>query len=388
VAQNPNTSLRIAIAALVLATGLLLSFGLVMVYSATTVQWGVYYLTRQLMWALLGVGACVIAATLDYSLLKKLAWLLFVVAVVFLVLVLCSPLGIERNHARRWFGYGNTSLFQPSELAKPALIVLLAWYGDRFQRHLTSFRRGLVVPGLLIGLVAGLVFVEPDFGTGILIGTIGCAMLIVAGVRLRQIVPVALCALVGLGAFMVHNPKCVDRIVHGWLDQEKNKEGPAYQAYQAKLAIGSGGWKGLGIGNGVHKLGFVPEAHTDFIFSAIGEETGLIGTMGVVAVFVVLVMSGVVTARFAQDTFGMLLAFGITFWIGLQAVINIGVVTSALPNKGLPLPFISYGGSNLVVSLGSVGVLLSIGLRALRRQVVPVEEVEPDEIAEPEPARC
>lgn len=387
-AHNPTISLRIAIAALVLATGVLLSFGLVMVYSATTVQWGVYYLTRQLMWALLGVGACVIAATLDYGLLKKLAWPLFVVAVVLLALVLVSPLGIERNHAKRWFGYGKTSLFQPSELAKPALIVLLAWYGERFQRQMKSFRRGLVVPGLLIGLVAGLIFVEPDFGTGILIGTIGGAMLIVAGVRLRQVVPVALCVLVGLGAFMVHNPKCVERIFDGWLDQEKNKEGAAYQAYQAKLAMGSGGWKGLGIGNGVHKLGFVPEAHTDFIFSAIGEETGLVGTMGVVAVFVVLVMSGIVTARYAQDTFGMLLAFGITFWIGLQAVINIGVVTSALPNKGLPLPFISYGGSNLVVSLGSVGVLLSIGLRALRRQAVLVQEVEPDEIAEPEPARC
>ncbi len=371
-----------------LATGVLLSFGLVMVYSTTMVQWGTYYLTRQLMWALLGVGVCVVAATLDYALFKKLAWLLFFAAVVFLVLVLVSPLGIERNNARRWFGYGRTSLFQPSELAKLALIILLAWYCDRFERQMKSFRRGLLVPGLLIGLVGGLVFVEPDFGTGILIGTIGGAMLIVAGVSLRHAVPLALCALLGLGMFAWHNPKCFERIIPGWLDQEKNKEGAAYQSYQAKLAIGSGGWKGLGIANGVHKLGFVPEAHTDFIFSVIGEETGLIGTLGVIAGFAVFVVSGIITAKYARDTFGTLLAFGITFWIGLQAAINIGVVTSALPNKGLPLPLISYGGSNLVVTLCSVGILLSIGLRALACQSAHFEEVEPDEIAEPELSRC
>lgn len=371
-----------------LATGALLSFGLVMVYSTTMVQWGTYYFTRQLIWALFGVGVCVIAATIDYRILKRLAWPMFLLVIVCLALVLVSPLGIERNHARRWLGYNRTSLFQPSELAKPALIILLAWYADRFPRHLSSFKGGLVVPGLLIGLVAGLVFVEPDFGTAILIGAIGGVMLIIGGVRLRHVVPVALCALIGLGAFMLYNPKCANRIFHGWLDQEKNKEGIAYQAYQAKLAIGSGGWKGLGIGNGVHKLGFVPEAHTDFIFSVIGEETGLIGTIGVMVAFILLVVGGILTARHARDTFGMLLAFGITFWIGLQAAINIGVVTSALPNKGLPLPFISYGGSSLVVTLGSIGVLVNIGLRSLAHQVTPIDEVEPEEIAEPELARC
>ncbi|MCS7337729.1 MAG: putative lipid II flippase FtsW [Verrucomicrobiae bacterium] len=385
---EPDTKLRVALTALAVSAAVLLSFGLVMVYSATVVRWDAYYFTKQLLWSVLGLGVCVAAAAVPQSALKKIGWLVLAAAVVCLVLVLVSPFGVERNHARRWFGFGTTSLFQPSELAKLGLIVALAWYGDRYQRQMRSFVRGLIVPGIMIGLVAGLVFVEPDFGTGILIGVIGGAILLVAGVRLLHVAPVALCVLVCLGVFMWHNPKCRVRIFEGWRNQTQNIDGPAYQAFQAKLAIGSGGWKGLGIGDGVYKQGFVPEAHTDFILSVIGEEAGLVGTMGVLILFVVLVISGMTIARHAQDTFGMLLAFGITFWIGLQAAINIGVVTSALPNKGLPLPLISYGGSNLVVTLGSIGLLLNVAVNALRADAPATPSVEPEEIAEPELTRC
>ncbi len=386
-AHDPARTVRAASAGLIICVAALLALGLVMVYSATMPQWGTYYLTRQLLWAVLGLGACVIAASIEYRLLRRVAWLVFALAVALLALILVSPLGIARNGAVRWFGYGRTSLFQPSEFAKLALILILAWYADRYQRQMKTWWRGLVVPGLLICFVAGLVFVEPDFGTAILIAGVGGAMLIVAGVRFLHILPVGLAGLTGLVAFMIHNPKCIERVWRGWVKLSENKDGAAYQAYQAMLAFGSGGWKGLGLGNSRQKLGFLPEHHTDFIFSILGEELGLV-TLLVVVCFVIFVICGTCIARNARDTFGTLLAFGITFWIGLQAAINIGVVTSALPNKGLPLPFISYGGSNLTVALSGVGVLLSIALRSVRSDVVAADEIEAVEIPEPALSRC
>lgn len=386
-AHDPARTVRAASAGLIICVAALLALGLVMVYSATMPQWGTYYLTRQLLWAVLGLGACVIAASIEYRLLRRVAWLVFALAVALLALILVSPLGIARNGAVRWFGYGRTSLFQPSEFAKLALILILAWYADRYQRQMKTCWRGLVVPGLLICFVAGLVFVEPDFGTAILIAGVGGAMLIVAGVRFLHILPVGLAGLTGLVAFMIHNPKCIERVWRGWVKLSENKDGAAYQAYQAMLAFGSGGWKGLGLGNSRQKLGFLPEHHTDFIFSILGEELGLV-TLLVVVCFVIFVICGTCIARNARDTFGTLLAFGITFWIGLQAAINIGVVTSALPNKGLPLPFISYGGSNLTVALGGVGVLLSIALRSVRSDVVAADAIEAVEIPEPALSRC
>jgi cell division protein FtsW len=183
--------------------------------------------------------------------------------------------------------------------------------------------------------------------------------LLVAGVRWKYIVPPVMLAGVGLAVSLLHDPMRIRRIF-SWLYLEENKSGVGYQAYQAMLALGSGGWLGLGLGNGRQKLGFVPENHTDFILSIIGEELGLVATLLVVLGFVGIIICGISIAMTSRDTFGMLLASGITFLIGLQAFINIGVVTSALPNKGLPLPFISYGGSNLLIMLVTVGLLLSI----------------------------
>ena len=180
---------------------------------------------------------------------------------------------------------------------------------------------------------------------------------------MRFFVPPVVAAIVALGVSIWHDPMRMKR-VFSWLYLEENKEGVGYQAWQAMLALGSGGWDGLGLGNGRQKLGFVPEHHTDFIFSIIGEELGLIATIGVVIGFMGIVGCGVVIASRAKDTFGRLLATGITFLIGLQAFINIGVVTSALPNKGISLPFISYGGSNLLVMMTAIGLLLSVARQA------------------------
>jgi cell division protein FtsW len=239
----------------------------------------------------------------------------------------------------------------------------LAWYGEHFQRQMPGWKRGILMPGLLIGCVLGLIFIEPDRGTTILMASVSGTMLLIAGVRWKYVLPPVLLALVGLGISLLHDDMRRKRIF-SWLYLEESKSGVGYQAYQAMLALGAGGWTGLGLGNGRQKLGFVPENHTDFIFSIIGEELGLIATLLVIVAFVAIVVCGIYIALNARDTFGLLLGSGITFLIGMQAFINIGVVTSALPNKGLPLPFISYGGSNLLMMLTSVGLLLSIARKA------------------------
>jgi len=259
--------------------------------------------------------------------------------------------------------------FQPSELGKIALIIMLAWYGDRYQRQMQTWKRGILFPGALIALTLGLVFVEPDRGTTILLAAVSGMMLLIAGVRLKCIVLPVLLGVAGLAVSLLHDPMRLRRIF-GWWDMEQHKDGVGYQAYQAMIALGSGGWTGLGLGNGRQKLGFVPEDHTDFIFSIIGEELGLIATLLVVLAFVVIAICGIYIALRARDPFGSLLAAGVTFLISLQAAINIGVVTSALPNKGLPLPFISYGGSNLLAMLTGVGLLFSIARQAPAREKV------------------
>jgi cell division protein FtsW len=304
-------------------------------------------------------------------LLKKLAWPLFIFALILLTLVLLPlPHGITKkiNGAHRWFVLPGIRL-QPSELGKIALIILLAWYGDRYQRHMQNWKRGVVLPGLLIAFALGLIFIEPDRGTTILLAVVGGAMLLVAGVRWKYIVPPLLFGGIVLAVSILRDPMRMRRIF-SWWDLEQHKDGVGYQAYQAMIALGSGGWFGLGLGNGRQKLGFVPENHTDFIFSIIGEELGLIATLLVVLAFVVIAICGIYIALNSRDPFGLLLAVGVTFLIGLQAAINIGVVTSALPNKGLPLPFISYGGSNLLAMLACVGILFSVARHAPAREKI------------------
>src|SRR6266487_3311764 len=344
--------MKVAVTTLAFCVAALLALGMVMLYSTSmgmvmrapgTPQVGTHYLLMQLIWCALGLGLCMTATSLDYRLLKKVAWPLFSLAVVLLALVLEKHLGSVRGHARRWFSFGSVS-FQPSELAKLSVVILLAWYGERFQRQMHTGLRGIVWPGLLIAPVLGLIFVEPDRGTTILLAAVGGTMLLIAGVRWKYFVPPIVLGSIALAVSIWHDPMRMKRIF-SWLDLEEHKSG-------------------LGLGNSRQKLGFVPEHHTDFIFSIIGEELGLVATLLVVVVFVVIVICGIYVALNARDTFGFLLGSGLTFLIGLQAFINIGVVTSALPNKGLPLPFISYGGSNLLAMPTCVGLLLSIARQA------------------------
>jgi cell division protein FtsW len=354
--------MKVAITLLVFCVAALLALGMVMLYSSSMTQVGAHYLLMQLIWCGLGLVSCLIMASVDYALLRKFAWPLLGCSVILLTLVLVPQIGLKVNGARRWLGAGGFRL-QPSELAKVALLVITAWYCERYQRQMGDWKRGLVIPGLVLGPVLMLIFVEPDRGTTILMAGILSAMLLIAGVRWEYFAVPAILGGSLLGFSLWHDPMRMKRIF-AWLYLEENKSGVGYQAYQAMLALGSGGWFGLGLGNGRQKLGFVPEHHTDFILSIIGEELGLVATLGVVLAFVILVVCGVYIALRARDAFGLMLGSGITFLIGCQAFINVGVVTSALPNKGLPLPFISYGGSNLLLMLTCVGILLSIARHA------------------------
>jgi cell division protein FtsW len=354
--------MKAAVTMLVFCVAALLALGIVMLYSSSMAQAGTRFLLMQLVWCAIGLGLCLAATLIDYRWLKKFAWPLFGLAIGLLLLVFVPQIGIRVNGARRWIHWGSIR-FQSSELAKLALIIVLAWYGEHFQRQMPTWKRGVVIPAAFIGVILALVFIEPDRGTTILLGSVSAVMLIIAGVRWTYIVPPVALALAGLGVSLARDPMRARRIF-SWLDLEAHKSGVGYQAYQAMIALGAGGWTGLGLGNGRQKMGFVPENHTDFIFSIIGEELGLITTLLVVIGFAGVIVCGIYIALNARDTFGMLLGSGITFLIGLQAIINIGVVTSALPNKGLPLPFISYGGSNLLMMLIAVGILLSIARHA------------------------
>ncbi len=363
---------------LVICVAGLLSLGLVMLYSASMAEVGARYLVMQLIWGGLGLGCCIAAASLDYRWLKKVSWVPLIFAVVLLAWVMID--GKRINGAKRWLIYGPVR-FQPSELAKLGLIIAVAWYGEHFQRQMPTWKRGIMIPAGFIAMVLGLIFVEPDRGTTILMILVCGAMLLLAGVEWKYFIPPICLVVGGLAVSLLCDPMRLHRMT-GWLHLEEHKEGVGYQAYHAMVALGTGGWLGLGLGNGEQKLGFVPENHTDFILSVIGEELGLIATLLVVAAFVLFMICGLVIAKNARDTFGFLMAAGLTLLIGIQAFINIGVVTSALPNKGLPLPFISYGGSNLLIMLVCVGLLLSVA-----RQGKPAQKSEV-ELDEKVPARA
>jgi cell division protein FtsW len=350
---------------LIFCVAVLIGLGMVMLYSASMTMElnksavGAQLLLSQLHWFLFGLACCVVAAIMDYRWLKRLSAWLLAFSVLLLLLVFAPVIGPSIHGAHRWICFPGLPHFQSSEFAKLALIIFLAAYGERYQRQIAGFKKGLVIPGAIMALALGLIFVEPDRGCTILLASVCGVMLIVAGVRLSYLVaPVALLS-VGLALSFLHDPMRMRRIM-AWLHPEQNEGGVGYQAHEAMIALGSGGWTGLGLGNGRQKLGFVPEHHTDFIFSIIGEELGLVATMTVVLLFIALAICGVFIARRSSDAFGLLLGTGLTFMIGFQAFINIGVVTSVLPNKGMPLPFISYGGSNLVLMLVSVGLLTSI----------------------------
>jgi cell division protein FtsW len=363
---------------LIFCVAVLLGLGMITLYSSSMniefhrLAVGSDFLRSQMVWAVFGLAGCAVAAAVDYQRWKPMAPWILAFSAFLLILVFVPHIGWAATAGRggggavgahRWISLPFLPHFQPSELAKLAMILFLASYADRYPRQMGTFKRGILIPGAVIAVIVGLVFVEPDRGCAILLAAVAGMLLLIAGAHLRYLTPAGLAGLGGLAYSLFHDPMRHGRIF-AWLHPELTKEGAGYQAYQAMIALGSGGWTGVGLGDSRQKLGFIQEHHTDFIFAIIGEELGLVATLAVVLFFVALLFCGIYIARRACDPFGRLLAAGITFMISIQAFINMGVATSLLPNKGMPLPFISYGGSNLLLMLVSVGLLLSIARSA------------------------
>lgn len=342
----------------------LLAVGTVVVFSASATAalqitgTPYYFVERQLMWAVLGLVVMIVAARYDYWHYQKWALPLFGVSMVLLVAVLIPHIGISINGSRRWLGAGSLQV-QPSELAKIGMIFLFARLFTLNQDRLKSFWHG-IVPHLAIAVVIFvLVLAEPDLGTTVAIAGTFFVMLFVAGARKRHLGALFASALPALGIVIAIEPYRLQRIV-AFTNPWKHAQGSGFHTIQGLLALGSGGIFGLGLGYSRQALGYLPESYTDFIFAVLGEELGLLGAVGVVILFMIVAWRGYRIAMQAPDLFSSLLATGFTTMIAIQAAINIGVVTATLPVTGITLPFISYGGSSLVLSLAGVGVLLNI----------------------------
>lgn len=345
----------------------LMALGVLMVYSASSAraelsyQDAAYFLWRQLAWAVVGVATLAAAMRVDHRRLERWARPALIVSLVLLALVLVPHVGHTAKGAQRWFRVGSFS-FQPSELVKLTLVVWLAAHLTRESARLPDWRRGVLPAAIPLAAAAGLVIVEPDLGTALFLGAVGAAMMLVGGVPVRKL------ALLGLGAVPVVLWQVVSRwevvtrrfAVFGGEPGETN-----HQVQQSLIALGSGGLTGRGVGAGMQKLLYLPEAHTDFILPVIGEELGFVGTALVVLLFAGFVVCGLKIAigTAQRDRFGFLLAFGWVFCIGLQAAGNIAVVTGSVPTKGIALPFLSLGGSSLVVLCAALGFLYAIAAR-------------------------
>ena len=346
----------------------LLVIGIIMLFSTSAFaresHGDVYaFVKRQAVWLVIGFVVFTFAALIDYHFWQRTWWLWFGIALIALTLCFVPHVGLRLNGSRRWIGIGSVS-FQPSEAAKIAVIIFLAyWFTAREKTSGHPFY-GFILPVVIILPLLGLILAEVDLGTTALIGTTAFAVMFIAGTN-----PILLGGifLAGIGGILFMATQMSERMgrLAAFLDPQRFKDDAGLQQMQALIAWGSGGMEGLGLGNGRQKMLYLPYAHTDFIFPMIGEELGLRISLLVVFLFVVVVVCGMMIGLHAKDRFGLLLGAGIVSLIGLQAAVNMGVTTSVLPNKGLSLPFISYGGSNLIECLFGIGVLLSIYRQAV-----------------------
>ncbi len=317
-----------------------------------------FFIKRQAVWLGVGLVVCTVAALTDYHFWQRTWWLWFAVAFVALALCFVPHLGMRINGSRRWVGVGPFT-FQPSEIAKVAAVFFLAWWFSKFEKESKGVLHGFVLPLVIVAILLSLIVTEVDLGTTALIGATAFVMMFVAGANPVMLGLLSVSGLSGILFVATHMSERMSRL-SAFMDPERFKDDAGLQQMQALIAWGSGGIEGLGLGNGRQKMLYLPYAHTDFIFPMIGEELGLRISLLVVFLFVVIVVCGTTIAVHAKDRFGLLVGCGAVSLLALQAAVNMGVTTSLLPNKGLPLPFISYGGSNLAACLFGVGLLLSI----------------------------
>jgi cell division protein FtsW len=353
---------RITIATISL---ILICVGIIMVYSSSSVyaqeryKDGTFFLKRHISFALIGIILTFLVMSFDYRLLKRWAKPIMGISCFLLILVLIPGLGREIAGARRWFRFSIFS-FQPSGLANIAVIIYVADFISRRKELIKEdLYRGFLPPLIVLGIAVLLILTQPDLGTAFALGLVVFLMLFMAGARVSHLVSLLVLSVPFIYILIFSVPYRRARItafLNPWLDPA----GSGFQIIQSNIALGSGGLFGLGLGQSRQKLFYLPAAHTDFIFSIIGEELGLLGTVGICILFIFLVIQGLKVSRNAQDAFGHFLSTGLILLIALKAAINIGVSTGVLPTKGLPLPFISYGGSSLIFDMMSIGLLLNI----------------------------
>jgi len=355
-ASLPPTSPAAVI--VICAVGLTI-LGLTILFSASVgfAQGPYYYLLKQCVGVVLATLVCLVTSRINLNWLRRYVWVLAVGLGLLLVAVLIPGLGIEVNGSRRWLGLGGLRL-QISEFAKFGLVFCLAHYLALNQTRIGEFKRGFLIPVAITLGTAGLVVLEPDYGTAALVVTVGLLLLFLAGAKWRYILTTGAAVLAGFTLLVLNNPNRLYRLL-SFLDVEGNKQEGTYQLYQALAAFAAGGVDGVGLGQGRQQLHYLPEAHTDFILAVVAEELGLWFTMGIVVVYAVLFIAGLMHLRKAPNLFQFLLVAGAVLLICLQAIINLGVVTGLFPTKGMSLPFLSAGLSNLVLMAMLVGVIIN-----------------------------
>lgn len=345
-------------------TVILICIGIVMIYSSSSIyaleryKDSFFFVKRHLAFLLIGIALAFWVMSFDYRKLRSAAKPFFIISIFLLALVLIPGIGREVSGAQRWFRFKFIS-FQPSELANLAVIIYTADFIARKENHIRAFWKGFFPPMAVLGITALFILLQPDLGTVVSIGVVIFIMLFIAGVRLSYLIALLLSSLPALYILIFSVPYRRARIMaflNPWLDPK----GSGFQIIQSQIALGSGGIFGIGLGHSKQKLFYLPAAHTDYIFSIIGEEMGLLSTIGLIILFILFIQQGVKIIKNAPDKFGYFLSLGLVLMFCLNVIINIGVSCGLLPTKGLPLPFISYGGSSFMFDMISVGILLNI----------------------------
>lgn len=346
------------------------TFGLLMVYSAgyplgyMKYHDGSYFFMKQLQWLLIGLTFFSAAVFFPYKAYSKLIRFLVKLSFLLLILVLLPGIGMEKNNSQRWIQLGSL-IIQPSEAVKLVMVIYFAYVYAKKQRYIADFRKGVMPPLLILAAVFFLILKQPDLGTAVSILLSCGAVLLCAGLRIQHLLLLGTMAGTGIAYFAMTAPYRLKRLT-SFSDPFQNENGDGYQLINSYLAIDSGGLWGNGLGNSVQKLGFLPEAHTDFIMAVISEELGGIGLAMIIGAYLLIMFRGVRIAVQIDDPFGKLLAVGLTFQIMIQALFNLGAVFGLLPITGIPLPFVSYGGSSLMFMLMSAGILVNLSSHVKR----------------------
>lgn len=343
----------------------LVGIGIVLVFSASSAlalkKFGTdsYFLKKQALFALLGVVALVICRHFPYRFLRYLAYPLLILALVFLAAIQIPEFGYSAGGAIRWFRFKSFT-FQPSEFARFAMIIYLAYSMSRKMDKIKDFYVGFLPHALVFGMFAALIIIQPDFGSVVILGAVFWIMLFAGGVRISHLMA-SLFLIIPIAYYLMVNAEYRIKRIMSFLNPWQYPADEGYQIIHSLMAFGTGGIWGTGIGKGYQKLFYLPEPHTDFIFSVIGEELGLLGVLTILGLYVLIFWRGISIARNSRDSFGSFVAIGLTTAIGLQVCVNTGVALGLLPTKGLTLPFLSYGGTSLLINMASIGILMNIG---------------------------